>query len=196
MVNKYELAEAISGLKDFIVQKINNQEKQLKKYIEETLDENLEKKFEVKVKKVYKEVQDRKEKERNIIIFGIPEDKSENLNNEVAELLKEIDLEEVIKDLKFAARLGKYSEKKSRPVKAGFYCTVSAEKALRNANKLKNCKKKIYINEDLTQNQIKDLKEMRETALLMNLEDGDLKEDEKWIVTGRRSNPVLKKIVK
>lgn len=200
MVNKKEMEELRGIIKSEneksetrMTNIIKKESKTLEEHLTILMETKIAEKVAEEVEEIYKEMEQRKEKERNVVIYGLKEKRNENLKNDIAKLMNDIELTEVIEDISFSSRMGKPQDSKNRPVKVGFLCTNNAEKVLKNAKKLKDREEKIYINEDLTQKQMKRIKEMKEDALLKNQEDTDLKNGEKWIVVGRRS-PRMKKV--
>lgn len=144
-------------------------------------------------KGILHEVQQRIENEKHIIIYGVKDnDGKEDLRKAVEHVLQKIGLTEEIEDVRFTHRLGKFQRSKDRPVKVGFTYAYSAQKALRNARKLGK-EDKIWIKEDLTQEQMTEYKKLLEEAKLKNENGTDAKNGEKWIVMNRK-RPMIKKI--
>ena len=65
------------------------------------------------LKKVVKSVVQEEDRSRNVVIFGLPEKKNENVEERVQEVFQEIGLKPTLQ----ANRVGKISEKSKRPVK-------------------------------------------------------------------------------
>ena len=195
MVNKQELSEALRGLEERMEKNIKKEMKQqLKEQSQElksTLEEYVNKKIEEVQASIYEEMTRIISNQRNVIMNGISEDK--DAKTEVEKILKELNMTEAVNDISTVFRLGKQQANKTRPVKVCFFSHDSAEKALRNGRTLKARDINIYINEDLTKNQMTELKKLKEEAKRRNHEKEDLKNGEAWVVSGRRSNPRLRK---
>lgn len=141
---------------------------------------------------VTNEFESRKDSQRNIIVYGLDED--ENLSDQIKDLLDDLDLEEVVDDIKFKMRLGKQMDGKIRPIKIGFHLTSSAEECLKKSKILKG--RSIWIREDLTKIQLEKLRNLKMEAQKKN-DDADLKKKGlQWILVGRRGNPHLKLVNK
>lgn len=195
MPTNKELENAISGFSEQLKQislgivAMNERFDMLEQYVN--------KKIKTLKEEIFSEMRNRKEKETNVIIFGLQDKKGEDLMKETSKILEAIDMESEKKDVAFVRRIGKVQEGKVRPIKLGFFCSNSAQKALGNSKLLKSKEMKIFIREDLTQSQIEHFNELKEKMLARNEElEKDRKNKEKWIMVGKRSNPFLKKVTK
>lgn len=123
------------------------------------------------------EVQNRTQRERNIIISGIEEiksdkreDRQQHDKNEVKKILEPF-LENYVEPIKIL-RLGKYSDKKSRPIKACYETSETAKKVLRNSTAINKATKKIKIYSDETPQQKENMKKLRD-ELKQRTDDGE-----------------------
>lgn len=164
--------------------------------LKKTMKDYTDKQVEETKNHIMEEMKHRFSNQRNIILNGISEEK-EDVKKEVEVILKEICIQDTIADISTAFRLGKQQRNKTRPVKVCFYSMSSAERALKNRSLLKEKGlNNIFINEDLTKEQMKDLRDMKDEAKRMNERGENLKNGESWIIVGRRTNPRMKKIMK
>lgn len=192
MVTKKELEEAPS----FQLAQITKENKENSVRLEVCIKTFFEKRIIQEKNEIFNEMMMRREKEKNIMIFGLTESKDEDIKDEIGKLLDDISVPEGKLDIKTIKRIGNAMPGKIRPVKAEFHCVYTAQKIKRNSKELKALNRKVWIQEDLTTKQLDDYKKLKEDAVKKNDEKVDLNNDEKWIVVGRRSNPYLKKVKK
>ncbi|XP_052791850.1 uncharacterized protein LOC128225998 [Mya arenaria] len=91
----------------------------------------------------------------NIRITGDIKDSSGQTSHETAQQVLELfrtsmDIDIAMGEIDVAHRLGKYDEKKNRPIIVKFVCREVKSLVMRRAKLLKNSRKHVFINEDLT----------------------------------------------
>lgn len=195
MVNKKDLEDLKVIYEDLLEASERRNDKKRKEQTEEiktAMEGFVNKKLEEVKTSILEESKHRRSNEKNVIMYGIHEN-VQDLKKEVETVFNEMDMPEAPQDIAAIFRIGKPQKSKIRPVKVCFHCTHSAEKALRNKKLLKE-KMDVYVNEDLTPEQMNELKTLKDEAKKRNEEDE--KNGETWIVVGRRTNPKLKKIKK
>ena len=115
------------------------------------------------------ELEERRKRERNIVIFGIPEDKSreENLtqdSNRINETLGEVTRGEQPARLESFCRLGKKGPR-PRPLRITMKSVEEKRRVLTNCKRLadskRECMKKVFLSADLTQHQRDHNRKMR-----------------------------------
>jgi len=156
---------------DSIVAKITETVKQL-------LDEKL-RLFEVKCEKVTTSVRydlDKMRREKNVIVFGIKEGDKETMQQQLKEVMKVFEKigvkDALIDDVR---RLGKYVAKGKThcPLLVKFVRTVDKRAVLTNKTKLG--KEKIFINNDMSPEERRQEKALKEKFKNMKAKDKDLK---------------------
>ena len=114
-----------------------------------------------KIEAVVKNVADREERCRNVILYGIQEKAEENLKEEVENVLIEIGEKPVVKD---CTRVGQKRDDVPRPVKFTLSSTDHVSQVLRNAKRLRTKEgfKSVYLSPDRTVNERKAHKKLLE----------------------------------
>ena len=98
------------------------------------------------LKEVVKSVVQAEDRSKNIMIFGLPEDSSKDLNKTVKELFEEIGLKPAME----LSRVGKSKEKTTRPVKVTLSSSSTAYQIISQARKLRQSEKfsSVFISPD------------------------------------------------
>ena len=98
------------------------------------------------LKEVVKSVVQAEDRSKNIMIFGLPEDSSKDLNKTVEELFEEIGLKPAME----LSRVGKSKEKTTRPVKVTLSSSSTAYQIISQARKLRQSEKfsSVFISPD------------------------------------------------
>jgi hypothetical protein len=174
--------------------------KELKKQVKETSDHAKQSVQPTQVRDVIKELNLRQEKRNNVVIHKVDEPKSNTKEDRmlddfevVVNLAEEIGvILDKEKDVKFQARLGKYTAGKTRPLLIGFNSSITKGQFMENAHKLKDCDDPwchVRIVDDLTIEQRKEEDDLRTQVKGKNeaLTDEESKNWE-WRVVGRRGN--------
>lgn len=121
--------------------------------------EELEQKIEARDKKI--EYLENKIREKNLIFFGIKERENEKLERTMIGLLREelklINID--INNIELIKRIGKFDNKKTRPVLIEFNAKRIKTDILRHAKLLKQYK--IYIEEDYTSEVLQDRRKLK-----------------------------------
>ena len=138
---------------------------------------------------VLKEMEDRNARRRNVIITGIEEKTGEDIMETVKGLLEKIGSITTSFD---TYRIGKANVDKIRPIIVKFENESEKEQVLCKKRNLKNMTgcEKIFVREDMTWKQRETLMDLIREARERTAE----KENEKWTVRGRRTQPYLMKI--
>lgn len=154
---------------------------------------------------VLSEITEREIKKSNIILHGIQEpdinlsndEKKEFDKEKVADILKQIDCDTIIKEIKMVTRLGKKADQNSnRPLLVGLKNVTCSQKILENAKLLANVDsaKNISIVPDLTKKQREaDAKVREEAKTLNNNMDDDEAKNWLWRAVGQRGQLKLAK---
>lgn len=117
------------------------------------------------VESTLKELKEREDRSKNIIIIGVPEPSSLDKDER-----KKVDRNEVLKITRisnaecpeptYMARLGKYNSDKNRPIKVGYQSQETVKCILRNRNSIKSKDIKIFSDQTpLQQSYMRTLKE-------------------------------------
>mgnify|MGYP000568712649 CR=1 FL=1 len=138
---------------------------------------------------VLKEMEDRNARRRNVIITGLEEKTGEDIMETVKGLLEKIGSITTSFD---TYRIGKANVDKIRPIIVKFENEIEKEQVLCKKWNLKNMTgcEKIFVREDMTWKQRETLMDLIREARERTAE----KENEKWTVRGRRTQPYLMKI--
>ena len=134
--------------------------------VSQTIEESVPVLSEQKLKKVVQEAVTVDDRSKNVVIFGLSEETSENLDDKITDLFGEIEEKPSFE----AVRVGAVSDEKSRPVKVYLRNSDIAHGILVKAKQLKETAayKKVYIAPDRSpEERIKHRKlvaEMREQA--------------------------------
>ena len=101
------------------------------------------------LKKVVKSVVQEEDRSRNVVIFGLPEKKGENIEDRVQEVFQEIGLKPTLQ----ASRVGKTSSK--RPVKVSLSSASAVHEVLRQVKKLRHSTtfSKVYVRPDRSEEE-------------------------------------------
>ena len=104
------------------------------------------------VKNVVKNVQEDRDRNHNVVIFGLKENVNESLLDQVKDILCTINLKPLIKD---ATRFGKDNEEQYRPVRVTFENPQNVHEVLRKCKDLKISEKykSVYISMDRNKKQ-------------------------------------------
>ena len=96
------------------------------------------------MKKVVKSVVEEEDRSRNVVIFGLPEKKEENIEERVQEVFKEIGLKPTLQ----ASRVGKTSSK--RPIKVSLSISSAVREVLCQVKKFRLAAtfSKVYVRPD------------------------------------------------
>ena len=107
-----------------------------------------------KVGNAVRQVVDKEERSKNIVIYGVPEDLSQPLESRVGDIMQHLDQKPRIVD---CCRLGKEQEGAVRPIKVTLSSSSIVVEVLRNSTKLKNAEgcRQIFICPDRTVEQRK-----------------------------------------
>ena len=104
------------------------------------------------LKKVVKSVVEEEDRSRNVIIFGLPEEKEENVCDQVQDIFEEIGLKPTLQ----ASRVGKTTEEKAkRPVKVSLSSASTVYQILSQARKLRHSAKfsKVFVRPDRSEEE-------------------------------------------
>ena len=139
---------------------------------------------------VLKEIEDRNARRRNVIITGIEEKTEEDVMETVTGLLEKIGSITTMSFITY--RIGKANVDKTRPIIVKFKNEIDKEHVLCKKWKLKNMTgcEKIFVREDMTWKQRETLTDLIREARERTAE----RENERWTVRGRRTQPYLMKI--
>jgi len=139
---------------------------------------------------VLKEIEDRNTRRRNVIITGIEEKTEEDVMETVTGLLEKIGSITTMSFITY--RIGKANVDKTRPIIVKFENEIDKEHVLCKKWKLKNMTgcEKIFVREDMTWKQRETLSDLIREARERTAE----RENERWTVRGRRTQPYLMKI--
>ena len=139
---------------------------------------------------VLKEIEDRNTRRRNVIITGIEEKTEEDVMETVTGLLEKIGSITTMSFITY--RIGKANVDKTRPIIVKFENEIDKEHVLCKKWKLKNMTgcEKIFVREDMTWKQRETLTDLIREARERTAE----RENERWTVRGRRTQPYLMKI--
>ena len=139
---------------------------------------------------VLKEIEDRNARRRNVIITGIEEKTEEDVMETVTGLLEKIGSITTMSFITY--RIGKANVDKTRPIIVKFENEIDKEHVLCKKWKLKNMTgcEKIFVREDMTWKQRETLTDLIREARERTAE----RENERWTVRGRRTQPYLMKI--
>jgi len=139
---------------------------------------------------VLKEIEDRNAHRRNVIITGIEEKTEEDVMETVTGLLEKIGSITTMSFITY--RIGKANVDKTRPIIVKFENEIDKEHVLCKKWKLKNMTgcEKIFVRDDMTWKQRETLTDLIREARERTAE----RENERWTVRGRRTQPYLMKI--
>jgi len=114
--------------------------------VSQTIEESVPVLSEQKLKKVVQEAVIVDDRSKNVVIFGLPEETSENLDDKITDLFGEIEEKPSFE----ATRVGTVSDEKSRPVKVYLRNSDIVRRLLGKAKKLKATTeyRKVYISPD------------------------------------------------
>ena len=104
------------------------------------------------LKRVVKSVVQEEDRSRNVVIFGLPEKKDENVEERVQEVFQEIGLKPILQ----ASRVGKISKESSkRPVKVSLSSSSVVHDVLRQVKKLRHSAtfSKVYVRPDRSEEE-------------------------------------------
>ena len=106
-----------------------------------------------------KQVVEKEERGRNLVLYGVPEDESQQLEKKVEDILHHVGQKPRIVD---CCRLGRVQEGTTRPVKVTLPSSATAFEVLRNSKLLKSAEgcQKIFVHPDRTVEQRKAQKEL------------------------------------
>jgi len=139
---------------------------------------------------VHKEIEDRNTRRRNVIITGIEEKTEEDVMETVTGLLEKIGSKTTMGFITY--RIGKVNVDKTRPIIVKFENEIDKEHVICKKWKLKNMTgcEKIFVREDMTWKQRETLSDLIREARERTAE----RENERWTVRGRQTQPYLMKI--
>ena len=138
----------------------------------EDIKKNVTEEIETRLQEKEAEEKARKDRRKNIIIFGMKENQATNQKDTQTEDLREIKkiLNELCEvklnegDVATVIRMGKYTESKKRPVIITIKTEEKKKEIFQNLQKLRRCVENITITHDLTQKQRKELQELINSA--------------------------------
>lgn len=125
---------------------------------------------------VIEEINERNHRKRNLIIFGLSEQKQEDTpearmqkdKNEVENIIGCLDKDFELHDIK-PNRLGRYNKDKVRPIKISLKDEDQVRELIKNAKNLKNSRyKKVFVSVDRTQMQLRHYKKLKEEVAHKN----------------------------
>ena len=134
----------------------------------EDIKKNVTEEIETRLQEKEAEEKARKDKRKNIIVFGMKESQATNQKDTQTKDLREIKkiLNEFCEvklnegDVAKVIRMGKYTESKKRPVIITIKTEEKKKEIFQNLQKLRRCVENITITHDLTQKQRKELQEL------------------------------------
>ena len=114
--------------------------------VSQTIEKSVPVLTEQTLKKVVQEAVTDDDRSKNVVVFGLAEETSEDLHNKVTALFNDVDEKPNFE----AVRIGEISEGKSRPVKISLRNSETVRQILLKAKNLRNSKvhRKVYVTPD------------------------------------------------